>query len=178
MGIRRRNNNSLSQSPSLCFIVQSLDVRDQIRRLMSTFTVLPLTAIIYTPYLIVHPDRAADPCAHILTVLDTIPQQTHAVRARVLAHAFVQHLKVKTVFERAVLDELTLGYLWVLVDQAVCEAKVQLGIGVLAGSAEEDYVAEAFGLAVLALDAVVLVGESGCALVYNSKCLKSRHTGR
>jgi hypothetical protein len=165
MGIRRRNKHSLSQSPSLCLIIQSLDVRDQIPRLVSASTVLPLTAIIHTPYLIVYPDRAADPRAHILTVLDAVPQQTHAVRARVLAHAFVQHLKVKTVFERAVLDELTLRYLWVLVDQAVCEAKVQLWIGVLAGSAEEDDVAEAFGLAVLALDAVVLVGESRCVSV-------------
>jgi hypothetical protein len=162
MGIRRRNKHSLSQSPSLCLIIQSLDVRDQIPRLVSASTVLPLTAIIHTPYLIVYPDRAADPRAHILTVLDAVPQQTHAVRARVLAHAFVQHLKVKTVFERAVLDELTLRYLWVLVDQAVCEAEVQLGVRVLAGSAEEDNVAEAFGLAVLALDAVVFVGESGC----------------
>lgn len=165
LGIIKADPKSLRQSPSLCFIVQSLDVRDQIRRLVSAFTVLPLTAIIYTPYLIVHPDRAADPRAHILAVLDAVPKQTHTVRARVLAHAFVQHLKVKTVFERAVLDELTLGYLLVLVDQAVCEAKVQLGIGVLAGSAEEDYVAEAFGLAVLALDAVVFVGESGCVSV-------------
>ena len=162
LGIIKADAKSLPQSPSLCLIIQSLDVRDQIRRLVSAFTVLPLTAVIHTPYLIIHPDRAADPRAHILTVLDAVPQQTHAVRARVLAHAFVQHVKVKTVFERAVLDELPLGYLWVLVDQAVCEAKVQLGIGVLAGCAEEDDVAEAFGLAVLALDAVVLVRESGC----------------
>ena len=165
LGIIKADPKSLRQSPSLCLIIQSLDVRDQILRLVSAFTVLPLTAIIYTPYLIVHSDRAANPRAHIMTMLDAVPQQAHTVRAGVFAHAFVQHLKVKAVFERAILDELALGYLWVLVDQTICETKVQLGIGVLAGSAEEDYVAEAFGLAVLALDAVVFVGESGCVSV-------------
>ena len=74
-------------------------------------------------------------------MLHAIPQQAHAIRAGILAHAVIQHTKVKTMFERAVLDELALRNLLVVVDQAVRKAQVQLRVGVLAGGAEEDDVA-------------------------------------
>lgn len=64
-------------------------------------------------------------------------------------------------FERAVLDELPLWYFLVVIDEAIREAQVKLGVGVFAGGAEKNDIAKAFGLAVFALDAVVFVGKSG-----------------
>jgi hypothetical protein len=93
-------------------------------------------------------------------MLHAIPQQAHTIRARVFAHAVVQYAEIETVFERAVLDELLFGDLGVVIYQAVCEAEGEFGVWVRGGGAEEDDVAEAFGLAVFALDAVIFVGES------------------
>ena len=155
----------LSQSPPLRLIIQPLNIPNQILRLMPILTILPLAPIIHAPNLIIQPDRTTNSRANILTMLRAIPQQTHTIRARVFAHAVVQHAKVEAVFERAVLDELALGNLLVIVDQAVCEAEVQFGVGVFAGGAQEDDVAEAFGLAVFALDAVVFVGKTLGVLV-------------
>lgn len=86
----------------------------------------------------------------------TVPKQAHAVRARVFAHALIQCLEVKTVFERAVLDERFGRDFLVVVDEAVGEAEIELGVGVLGCGAQHEDVAQAFGLAVFALDAVVV----------------------
>ncbi|KAJ8112657.1 hypothetical protein OPT61_g5028 [Boeremia exigua] len=134
------NVNFSTKRPPLRLIIQPVNIRNQILRLMPVLTILPLAPIIHTPNLIVQPDRTAYACANILAMLHTIPQQTHTERTSVLAHAVIQQAEVETVFKRTVLYELPLRDLFVVVDQA-------------------DDVAEAFGLAVFALDAVVFVGE-------------------
>lgn len=146
---------------------------------MTIITVLPFTTIINTPDLVIQTHRAADPSAHILTVLDAIPQQPHTICTSVPAHAVVQDAKVEPMLKRAVLNELALGDLFVVVDQAVCEAEVQLRIGVFAGCAKEDNVAKTFGLAVFALDAIVFIGESaGCCEYAMKYFLKLRRSYR
>lgn len=53
---------------------------------------------------------------------------------------------------------MALGDLLVLAGEAVGEAEIDLGVGVFICGAELYHVAQALGLAVLALDAVVVVG--------------------
>lgn len=88
----------LRKRPPSRFIKQSLHVPAQILRFMPTLTILPLTPIIHTPDLIIQPNRTTNPHAHVLTMPDTLSEQPHPVRARVPAHAVVQHAKVESVF--------------------------------------------------------------------------------
>jgi hypothetical protein len=145
--------------PSLRFVVQLLDVVHKILGLRAAVAVFPLSVVIDTPHLVIQPDSAARADAHILTVLHAVPQQAHAIRARILAHARVQRIKVEPVFQRAVLDERLIRNLLVVIDQAVCEAQIQLRVGVFGGGAQHQDVAETLGLAVLAQHAVVVVGQ-------------------
>jgi hypothetical protein len=121
--------------PSLRFVVQLLDIVHQVLGLRAAVAVFPLPIIIHTPHLIIQPDSAARAHAHILTVLHTVPQQAHAIRARILAHTRIQRIKVEPVFQRAVFDERFIRNLLVVVDQAVREAEIQLGVGVFVGGA-------------------------------------------
>jgi hypothetical protein len=151
-----------------------MDIANQILRIRPIIAILPLPTIMHAPNLVVQPDRTARGNADISAMLHAIPQQAHSVRARIAAHAVVQDAKVEAVLERAILNQPLARYLAVVVDQAVCEAQVQLRIRVLGGGAQQDYVAQALGLPMHALDAVVFVCESvarGSVVRYDVLCV-------
>ena len=138
-------------------LVQLVNVANQIIGIRPAVAVPPVAVVVHTPDLAVQAKGAARGNPDISTVLDAVSEQAHAVGARVAAHAVVEEAKVEAVLEGAVLNELLAGYLVVVVYEAVCEAQVQFRVRVLGGGAQEDDVAEALGLTVHTLDAVVVV---------------------
>ena len=149
---------SLLLCPVLCFIVQLLDIPDQVFGFTPILTVLPLPSIPHTPRLVIQPDGTARAHAQLLAPGDAVPQHPHAICAILPTRAVIQSFKLYAVLERTVFDQTRSRYLLVPSRQASCEAKVDLRIGVFGGSAELQDVAEALGLAVFAEDAIVVGG--------------------
>lgn len=100
--------------------------------------------------------RHRDIVTHLRTPLHAVPEHTNTESAIILGRALVQPLKVDGVFERAVLNETSLGNMPVVPGHAHGKSKKRFGVGIQLLRAELDYVPKALLRAMLAGHTVVI----------------------
>lgn len=155
-------------------LVQCVDVTNERLFIRAIWTVFPFSAVtdaadlVVQAYLVSSAHASKQPpsptyratLCHIRlgATFETRLQHINRIPTIILTQALIELVKVEAVLQSAVMDELALGDVGVLARQAHGEAEVELGVRVEVGGAQLEHVPQALGLAVLALDAVVVVG--------------------
>ncbi len=139
------SNNKHSTAP---FVVQIVDVADEIVHGTSAWTVIPFTAISNTSNLASQSHSTTLRDIVFPTPLNACPEQINTFAF--VADAGIEFGKVESMFHGATLDQVSIGNIWIVGNHAVGEAKPQFDIGIDGGGAEEDDVPQAFARAVFA----------------------------
>lgn len=110
-------------------------------------------------------------CTHLGCPLDAAAEQFHAVCAVIPGCAFIESLKVDGVLEGAILDETSLGDVFIVLSEAHDEAEADLGVRVELAGAELDDVSQTLGGTVEAVDAFIGGGPEGES-IWVSLCVR------
>lgn len=155
---RSSSRHDVLLRPAFSFIIQLIDILDEIRWFRSTLTISEFASVYYASFFPIQPHSTARLDVEVGASFYALPQHAHSVSPIVFAHAVVEFAKVNSVLQRAFRYQFPARDFFISIRQAHCKSKIDLRVRILGRCAELKDVAQAFGLTVHALHAVVFVG--------------------